>query len=378
MIKRLSTPSGSLAMVGLLCGLVAASRPALSQPQRTYANRSWVLIWKDGGRISDTTFGWVREHTASDMAIYVLDAGTLQIHAYHPVQRRLMWSAGRKGSGPGEFLAPVDIATTGNGVAVLDPANGRISEYDVHGRHLRDLNNAILSRAKAMCVMADGSTVLNTSQSDSYLIRISREGRVLYRWRFPWKVEDPENPMLTSTTTIRGNPSGRCYFAPTFGFGVIHVDSNNQLRTTKLIENYPAPTFRTQRGSNGLPGLYLDKGTNASLGGFHWGDTLGVIAMSAQGKLAGLDLYEKESGKYLKTWMLPPDERFVWSNRTLVGLSASAITQSLRVWADTSDTLEVLRRLGVRKTAPVKKPTPRASTPARPSAPARVPPRASR
>lgn len=378
MIRRLSTSSGRVAIAGLLCCLAAANRPALAQPQRIYANRSWVLIWKDGGRSTDTTFGWVREHTASDKAIFVLDAGTLQIHAFHPIERRLLWSAGRKGSGPGELLAPVDIATTRKGVAVLDPANGRISEYAVTGKHLRDLSNDILSRAKAMCIMADGSIVLNTSQPDSYLIRISQGGRVLHRWRFPWKVDDPENPMLTSTSSIRGDPSGACHFAPTFGFGLVHVDSSNRIRTTALVENYPTPTFRTKKASNGLPGLYLDKGTNASLGGFAWGDTLGVIAMNARGKPAGLDLYDRESGKYLQTWMLPPDDRFTKSGQTLVGLSASAITQSLRVWADTSDTLAVLRRLGVRKQVPTKKPTPPANTPARPPAPARARPPANR
>lgn len=375
----------------LLVQLTGTTQQALAQPLRSYAPRSWVLVWKDGGRVSDSTFGWIREHTATSQAIYVLDAGTLQVHAYHPVERRLLWSAGRKGSGPGEFLAPVDIASTSSGAVVLDPANGRVSEYGLHGNHIRDYAHPLYSRAKALCVMSDGSLVLHTTQRDAFLVRMSRAGRILRKWPFPWNVSDPDNPMLTNAVTLRGLPDHSCHFATTFGFGLIHVDTSNRLRTTKLVEQYPTPTFITRRGSNGLPGLYLEKGTNASLGGSHWRDTLGVIAMSAQGKLVGLDLYEKSSGRYLSSWLLPPDDRFAVSGRLLVGLSSSGITQSIRVWADSSDTLAVLRAMGIRKrptTRPdsAKKsgrtrttiPTPPAGTPARPPAPARVPPQANR
>jgi hypothetical protein len=89
---------------------------------RTMLPKKWVGIWRVGGTANDTLFGWIREHVANENGVYILDAGTLEVHAFDPRNSRPLWSVGTKGSGPGQLLRPVDIALTARGeIAVLDP-----------------------------------------------------------------------------------------------------------------------------------------------------------------------------------------------------------------------------------------------------------------
>ncbi len=349
---------------------------ARGQRTRHYEATRWVMLWNVGGRMADTTFGVIREHVGSEKAIYVLDEGTLQVHALDPRSGRVIWTRGRRGSGPGELLRPVDIALTPTGLAVLDQGNGRITWLDAGGRHLRDVAGESLSSASALCVFADGSFVTQQSRRSGYLVHYRSDGRVQTKWDFPWQV-NTEQPMLLSSSVLRGNPSGECHFAPTFGFGLVHASSSGRLRTTPLLEKYPSPEFQIQPGSNGVPRTLLVSGQNASLGGFSWGDTVGVQAISASGKYAGLDLYDRISGQYLATWRLPPDDRFARTGGVVYSISASEITQSVRAWADTSDTTRVFRHWGLVRNVRLN-PTPPANTPARPPAPARARPPANR
>lgn len=355
-----------------------AEVPSLhAQTTREYAPTRWVMLWSIGGRMADTTFGVIREHVSGEKAVYVLDEGTLQVHALDPRGARVLWSKGRRGTGPGEFLRPVDIALTADGLAVLDQGNGRITFFSGEGRHLRDVSGETLANASALCVLDDGSFVVQHSRRTGYLVRYRPDGRVQRKWDFPWPTNS-DQPMLFASSVLRGRVSSECHFAPTFGFGLAHVSRNGVLRTTPLLEKYSTPGFQSQTGSNGVPRTTLVSGHNASLGGMTWGDTIGVQAISASGRYAGLDLYDRISGRYLATWRLPPDDRFARSQQTVYSISASEITQGVRAWADTSDTTRIFRQSGRTSKRGPTTATPPASTPARPPAPARARPPANR
>ncbi len=337
--------------------------------------KKWVPIWKVGGTADDTLFGWVREHVANEKHVYILDAGTLQVHAFDAQTSRYAWSAGSKGSGPGQLARPVDIALTPQReVGVLDPGNGRVSVFDAGGRYVRSIVTPQASVANSVCFLTDGTALLSTYTAEAKIVRVNTQGKELAKWKFPWPLKQSANDFLHHLSVIRGGSPDRCVYGTTFGFGLFSIDAKGALLSFPFVEQVPMPTFRQERLSSGGVATYLDKGDNAARGGSRSGDTLVVSFDGAQMNGSVLDLY-LQNGTYIGSWPGPPEDRIFYINGRVYGLSTAA-TQKLRVWADTADTTRVLTEMGFRQPRGIKRPaTPRASTTApRPTpAPARPP-----
>lgn len=359
--------------VALLCTSVAHAQSSTSG--RRMLPKKWVAIWKVGGSANDSLFGWVREHVANDKHVYILDAGTLQVHAFDAQNSRYAWSASSKGSGPGQLARPVDIALTRqNEVAVLDPGNGRVSLFDSSGRYLRSIVTPIASLAQTLCFVSDGSVLLSTNRNESKIVRVNAQGKELAKWTFPWPVKNTSNTLVHDVSVMRGGSHDRCTYGTTFGFGLFSIDTKGALTTHPFIEQVAPPTFRQERMSNGGVATYLDKGDNAALGGSRSGDTIFVSFAGSQIRGGVIDLYLKD-GKYLGSWPMPREDRAFYINGRMYGLSSSDATQKLRVWADTADTTRVLTEMGFRQPRSIKRPvTPRANTTARRPKPVLPPP----
>ncbi|WP_353266631.1 6-bladed beta-propeller [Gemmatimonas sp.] len=360
----------------LLCGTALHAQAPTGG--RRMLPKKWVPIWRVGGTADDTLFGWVREHVANDKHVYILDAGTLQVHAFNAQTSQYAWSAGSKGSGPGQLARPVDIALTPQReVGVLDPGNGRVSIFDASGRYLRSIVSPQASVANSVCFLADGTALLSTFNSDSKIIRVNAQGKELAKWKFPWPLKNDANDFLHSTHVIRGGSPDRCVYGTTFGFGLFTIDVKGALLSFPFVEQVALPTFRQERLSSGGVATYLDKGDNAAKGGSRSGDTIVVSFGGSQIKGGVLDLY-LQNGTYIGSWPEPPEDRLFYINGRIYGLSTDA-TQKLRVWADTADTTRVLTEMGFRQPRSIKRPvTPRANTTARRPTPVLPPPPTSR
>ena len=364
----------------LAAALLCSSALHAQEPTggRRMLAKKWVPIWRVGGSADDTLFGWVREHVANDKHVYILDAGTLQVHAFDAQNSRYAWSTGSKGSGPGQLARPVDIALTPQReVGVLDPGNGRVTIFDTGGRYLRSIVTPSASLANTLCFLTDGSALLSTYKYESKLVRVNAQGKELAKYKFPWPVNDGANDFLHSVNIIRGGSPDRCVYGTTFGFGVFSVDVKGALFRFPFTEQVAMPTFRRERMSNGGTATYLDKGDNAALGGSRRGDTIIVHFAGSLMKSGVFDLY-LQNGKYIGSWPEPPEDRAFYINGRVYGLSTDA-TQKLRVWADTADTTRVLTEMGFRQPRGIKRPaTPRANTTARRPKPVLPPPPTSR
>ncbi len=339
--------------------------------------KKWVPIWRVGGTADDTLFGWVREHVANDKHVYILDAGTLQVHAFNAQTSQYAWSAGSKGSGPGQLARPVDIALTPQReVGVLDPGNGRISIFDTGGRYLRSIVTPTASLANTLCFLIDGTALLSTYNDEAKVVRVNAQGKELAKWKFPWPVKAGTGEFIHSVNIIRGGNPDRCVYGTTFGFGLFSIDDKGALLRFPFVEQVTMPTFRQERQSNGGVATYLDKGDNAARGGSRSGDTI-VVSFAGSQMSRVLDLY-KNDGTYIASWPGPPEDRIFYINGRVYGLSTDA-TQKLRVWADTADTTRVLTEMGFRQPRSIKRPvTPRANTTARRPKPVLPPPPTSR
>jgi len=366
----------------LLCAVTLAGAPWAMMAQTTPATASadgprrvlrktWVPMWRAGGTPDDTLFGWVREHVADASQIYVLDAGTLELHAFSARDGAHRWSVGGRGSGPGQLKRPVDVAlATGNTVGVLDPGNGRVSFYSTNGTFVRSVTVPEAAIANALCVFTDGSLLLLITSPSAFAVQMDSAGRATRRHGFPWPLNGGGNEFVSSATFIRGAPTGRCTAATTFGFGLAMFDESGAVRTVPFVERVAAPTFKKTKLSGGEYAIMLDKGDNAALGGWRSGETTFVSFAGATYRGGIVDLYDP-GGRYLASWTAPPEDRMFYANRRLYGLSSGGATQKLRMWVDAADTGRVLREAGLRPRG-----SPRAvSRPARPAdTPVRRPP----
>ena len=358
---------------------------AQSVPSGTDANvsrrllaKQWLPVWRQGGHEADTLFGFVREHVVLHDRIHVVDAGTLQLHTFNANTGAHVWSAGSKGRGPAQMLRPVDLAVgPANSIYVLDPDNSRISRFTDNGQMLPPITNKWLALGQALCVMDDGGIIVHLSSSYAYLLEIDAAGREKKGWAFPWTGVDKNNTFLTGAGSLRGKPTDSCVFYTTFGFGLVFINKDRTLHTVPYVERVAPPTFVQRKMPSGVIATLIDKGENAGLGGSVWGDTIALHFMSA-GKRTVLDLYSRR-GVYLATMPTPPEDRLIYANRRVYGLSSDDATQKLRVWVDAADTARVLAEMGLRQPRrPTPKRVPRAGTTARRTPPAPVPPPAHR
>lgn len=369
--------------LGLLATLLSLSFESVSGQspgnERKMLPKKWVGIWRVGGTANDTLFGWVREHVANDLGVYILDAGTLEVHAFDPRNSRHLWSVGTKGSGPGQLLRPVDIALTPRReIAVLDPGNGRISIFDSTGRFTRGIASPIATNGRSLCFLDDGTVLIAVADRDAAVTQVEPTGRERKRWKFPWPVKEGASDFLRSTVAIRGGSTDRCTFATTFGFGVFSINRQGQLITHPFIEQVAMPTFRQTTMRDGGVATFLDKGDNAAQGGSRSGDT--TLVSFAGSKIRGgvIDLYLND-GRYIGSWPTPPEDRLFYMHGRLYGLSSDGATQRLRVWVDEADTAKALTEMGLRQPRrPTPTRVPRAGTTVRRLPPAPVPPPAHR
>jgi hypothetical protein len=93
---------------------------------------------REGGGILGAIHGVFQ---ADDSTVYVLDPQWKKIVAFAPGGSVLRVILGRAGEGPGEFMTPVDLAATADGLlAVLDYRLGRVSFLDPQGQFQHSIN----------------------------------------------------------------------------------------------------------------------------------------------------------------------------------------------------------------------------------------------
>lgn len=344
----LATPRRLPAQGSPVSAAAGAAGRGSGDAERRIIGKSWVPMWRAGGTPDDTLFGWVREHVADSSQVYVLDAGTLQLHAFSTRDGTHRWSVGGKGSGPGQLKRPVDVAlATGGHVAVLDPGNGRVSFFAANGAFVRSTATPEAAVASALCVLSDQSMLMVVTAPSAFAVRTDRSGRVIRRHAFPWRLDQEANELVTNATFVRGAPASSCVAATSFGFGLAFFDVNGSVRTAPFVERVAPPTFRKTKLKDGDYAIMLDKGDNAALGGWRDGDTTFVSFAGSKVKGGVIDLYDQR-GRYLASWPTPQEDRIYYANRRLYGLSSGGATQKLRMWVDASDSTRVLREGGFR------------------------------
>src|SRR5690606_3765570 len=107
-----------------------------------------------------------------DGEIYVLDSHSDEVIVLGP-DGDLRSRFGGTGSGPGEFMDPVSLSATPNGLLVYDRGNGRISRFDSSGRY-----------SGGFAVSLTGITAIAWSDDRIWVVRRPTERSPQVAWAF--------------------------------------------------------------------------------------------------------------------------------------------------------------------------------------------------
>ncbi|MES2524341.1 MAG: 6-bladed beta-propeller [Gemmatimonadota bacterium] len=316
---------------------------ATTPAQRTVLTRGWVGLWKVGSLPTDDLFFVPRELLATEQGVYVLDVGTLQLHAFDRGGRK-RWTVGSKGQGPGQFQRPVDIAAgVGGDIAVLDPGNGRIAFFSASGEYRRSVASRDAVQATGVCITSDGRMQLWVDRPGPNIVILDRGGALHQSRTFPWPVPPDAPTLLRQAFFARGEVSSDCAFATLFGFGTGRVSPTAPASVTPYIEAVPMPTIVQERVKSGGARATITEGLNAATAAMRSGDTV-LVQFHGASTLARavLDLYGAGGG-YLQSWRMPPCERVAYHSAVLYCMTNMAEEPTLVAFAAKADTARVLR-----------------------------------
>lgn len=92
--------------------------------------------------------------------VLVVDVGESQIRRYDP-DGRLLWHAGRRGQGPGEFMSATVVGRMPSGDVVAGERNGRLTFFDSAGQRVLRTVETRLSQVEEMVVVDDSTLLLS-------------------------------------------------------------------------------------------------------------------------------------------------------------------------------------------------------------------------
>lgn len=115
--------------------------------------------------------------------IYIADSGEGLVKVYDP-SGRYLFKFGKRGTGPGQFLAPVGIAVASNRIYVSDSVTMRVQEFDLKGNYIKDLLTAkltkIIGALRPVGVEVDsGDNIYLTDVFYQRVVKLNAQGELL-------------------------------------------------------------------------------------------------------------------------------------------------------------------------------------------------------
>ncbi|TVR66290.1 MAG: hypothetical protein EA422_02415 [Gemmatimonadales bacterium] len=323
-------------MAGLMagCGTGDGEDPwDRSRPVRAETAVTWdTLVYREIPT-TDTLLFSADAVTAGEAGFWVLDRAAQRV-AHLDWEGSLRWYAGRRGSGPGEFLNPRTLHVDPEGaVHVLDAANVRVTSFDASGRLVREiplgeldgtLHTFALASDGIFGMLVDGSLVP---------VRVDGEGRVERGTPIPVPGVEPTAAVLSlqghavAVGDEAGHPDGRWIYAFTVGDGFVQMDG---LTSPGAPPAYPEPIpfpgvveTQSREGNQTVTTRQMEPPTFAAAEVSSDGDRLAIRFFGETPERGRwMDLYEASSGDYLESLILPAAGPAAWWRDRVVLLPA--------------------------------------------------------
>lgn len=277
---------------------------------------------------------------ADDSTIYVFDNGDQQVKAFD-WKGRARWRLGRKGAGPGEFLAVTGFTRAHDGrLWVYDAANARISLVSPAG--------AIERMIRPSRVLMPGGAV--PLRSGGFLAQVLSSGPFLARFDSSGEFVDalPVPPDLAGRTVLEAHVVGdvsegyplfgalqgdRFYVVSPTGDSVrgyrgVQPMEFSKWQATKVV----GPGGSKEDGMRPIPG-----NKTGALSVIRQGtDLLVLIGAAAEPSHRMVDVYEFASGKYRESFLLPgPCNTLASAGKRLVCMRLNPVPEVV-IWEPAS------------------------------------------
>lgn len=315
--RRARARRAAAALLALACaggcggdGAAGGSPPAATG--RTVREAGWTTRWQAGGPGQDTVLLFpVGLLTADEEQVYVPDAGGHRVAALRVSDGSLAWTFGRKGSGPGEFLAFLAIELSPSGeIVVADPQNARLTVLGRDGTYRRAIQIRNVSHIESFCPLPDGGFLVSTGSSEPEpLLLISAAGEVKARYPVPWPSLRGEPGIRRQMYAAAAGGNG-CVLALKMGMGFGVRTPEGTTRVAPYVESLELPPVRVTEGTGPSGGRVRSekigfRQTGPLAAGVQ-GDTL-VLPFGGRTADASrlVDLYHLPDGRYLFSYRLP-------------------------------------------------------------------------
>lgn len=193
-----------------------------------YSLRSLMTLGELEGA-PEETFGMITDvERGPDGALYLLQPLEKRVAVFSPSGGFRKW-IGNPGGGPGEFMAPTNIAISGSRLIVFDRRLRRISVFDTSGAFTSSFQ-LVTENPSAMAVTPDGSIVLTIPQ-DSFRVEVfdlrGRKTRKLVR--APSIDRQIRGPYMADPGRACGLPDGTIIYANSWIYEIVAYDRNGRV-----------------------------------------------------------------------------------------------------------------------------------------------------
>jgi hypothetical protein len=236
--------------------------------------------------------------------VVLVESATASILALDATDGKEKWRVGRRGAGPGEYLAPTfAFQLPDTTVGIVDSRQSRITVLNQDGStRLMLTGEKVSGDLNNICTESDGSLLaIRMPFFDVVKIDNSPVAKDLFRVRWPLAIYN-QTPMLQQGLFARSR-NGRCVLFQPRGdyFQEIVNDAWSDSRFHRYVTPYPSQTLDVSgRIPRAIPG------GGAAQYAVVAGDTLFVLRGGPTEADRGLvDGYQLESGQRASTFRLP-------------------------------------------------------------------------
>lgn len=202
-----------------------------------------------------------------DGSIYVVDPNAHHVAVYDG-KGSFRRAIGRAGAGPGEFVAPSEIALVGDSLAVFDQALLRVSIFTNQGDYVRAFPLR-LPRLETMSADPSGGLAVTHASRTSALKRITLEGRELPTPSLSAAADSlmPPNQMQNPGVACASNGRNELLYANSWIQELVALSDQGRVKWAKYWPNEvltSMPSSQGQINAESPRGLVLGMGCSDS------------------------------------------------------------------------------------------------------------------
>lgn len=300
----------------MLCFVAACGGDSRREPpvrgERTVASESWDTGFSVGGTLQDTLFGQIGDVVHAGDRIYASDLFSGHLISFDR-EGYLQWRFGGQGSGPGEFLRPMDLELDPSGnVLVLDPRNSRITVVSKAGTlvgtiPLQDLDGL----PSGFAVTGSDALMIAVPSAKLPLVVVDFEGNEIERLPHPDPLFESMHPMVRQFQIHSAATSSQVVatYDLADGFSVISsgAPSENHMWYAETVPPLEVMTTSTKDENTTYTTTQLPSPLILSAVGASVQDDKLLVLFGGQSENRGkwIDVFRLPDGAYTHSYALP-------------------------------------------------------------------------